>query len=687
MSSRRALSLFVCPLAPFLIPSSARYTLKQTLRYSWIQTTSRGVASKSRRRKVQIPRGQIESIDKNREVLDQYRASIRSRSLSDVIRLYPGVAEKRFLTVSDASETIGFVLNFYRTTPDALKPKIKPELLAFAESLIEDLKNGRLPSRSDVLVKIISFLKHTEEYEIGEHFWAWVVQQDDEFVSQHVYGAMLELLAFQGRKSLEELEDMYQQALKRCPGTFAAYHLSPEAIVPDRSQYLDLKGLSMTLLQGIITARDCHGDWRGAYLGLDTALRLYPTQCPTRIFELFIYNRPSPGEAYDVFLLACRSGHKLRPEILLAVLNKLAAFTLNRPELSVTTYLGFARAMLNAMRAHVGVGGVINKYHLNKLVAMLSRALPNEDNSGTSDETYNESIASAGYSITKICLEAGIEADITIFNTLIHLGGAAKQPQLSLTAVQDIADLQLEPTKITYRTLLLAAGYNCKPKAIEQSWRTLVEASEAQRQALDVTDWKALATACRKADHREFIQDQKQQQSHTMTDAIKREIARELGRSDRTVSPKLAGDDPAKIKALTEDLVDRAAGIAEMMKTRLSSDFYNHPIPMTLDLGFSLGREEDLRAIYDELTTDPQQVASVRTGPKPTSTTGFPLDELRFRNWLSVNNLLAQAEATQEERHVPDGTAPDEVGTPDEGDRTARLDALRRRILRLRGRK
>ncbi|KAK5004288.1 hypothetical protein LTR28_009111 [Elasticomyces elasticus] len=87
--------------------------------------------------------------------------------------------------------------------------------------------------------------------------------------------------------------------------------------------------------------------------------------------------------------------------------------------------------------------------------------------------------------------------------------------------------------------------------------------------------------------------------------------------------------------------------------------------------------EPELRALYDELSTDPAQqlqhdtqaamssdslgtkedrsAQSIRNKsqdvlamsapgvPAPQSSTGFPLDELRYENWKSINELLAEA--------------------------------------------
>jgi hypothetical protein len=69
----------------------------------------------------------------------------------------------------------------------------------------------------------------------------------------------------------------------------------------------------------------------------------------------------------------------------------------------------------------------------------------------------------------------------------------------------------------------------------------------------------------------------------------------------------------------------------------------------------SLGSDENLRVIYDEYTTDPYQPplatptddSLVQASLSPT---GIPLDELRFRNWVTVLEMMNEAEAYEAER-------------------------------------
>jgi hypothetical protein len=116
----------------------------------------------------------------------------------------------------------------------------------------------------------------------------------------------------------------------------------------------------------------------------------------------------------------------------------------------------------------------------------------------------------------------------------------------------------------------------------------------------------------------------------------------------------------------------------------------------------ALGFIEDLRAIYDELTTDPRQPPPPEgtSNPRPLSPTGFTIDELRFQNWIAILEVMADAEANDSDKSKIIDEAID-TGSPMPGRVHAPLyrkypqtqrgvvfpsrDDLRKRILQLRG--
>lgn len=181
------------------------------------------------------------------------------------------------------------------------------------------------------------------------------------------YGAAIELLAECGR-GLESYEEVYAHGLKRFPGTFNEYHMSHGALLQNRDKLTMLPRTSMSLLQGIVAARLTYVDWRNAYLGLDTALRLHPTQVPPNMLQAFLRERPIQ-EVYQVFCLLCQGGSPVRPEIVTAMLFDLVSGQGESAGEEID--LVIAMAVLNAIRLFAGSGQTIKPFHLNVLQSSL----------------------------------------------------------------------------------------------------------------------------------------------------------------------------------------------------------------------------------------------------------------------------------------------------------------------------
>ena len=126
------------------------------------------------------------------------------------------------------------------------------------------------------------------------------------YVDVNCYAVAIDMLARENTP-LEDLEDLYSRALARFPGTFSAYHLSPNAILPDRGTPLGITALPTQLLQSITQARLMRGDTKSAYLGLDTVFRIGPTTVMERFARVFHMERPA-SEYYTVFAMFCRAG-------------------------------------------------------------------------------------------------------------------------------------------------------------------------------------------------------------------------------------------------------------------------------------------------------------------------------------------------------------------------------------------
>jgi len=522
-----------------------------------------------------------------------------------------------------------------------------PKLLELADKLVEDLQKEYVQPHTDANLHLISFFKEAGEYEKGARFWSWLAGRDTRYIDGSVYGAAIELLAYAG-KSLVELEDIYRQALQRYPGTFAEYHLSPTAVVPDRRKQTIIHGLPMTLLQGILTARLLHGDWQNAYLAFDTALRLFPGQVPPRFYELLIYERPLP-EAYKVFMIACRSGVILQPILLNIIMDKLAGDRKSAKESPPTLRekSNNIKALLMALHAYVGAEGTISGRNLGVIVKGIAGLLPEEVEEP--DLQYVASTLAISTILRRLIMTvvgAGILPDISTFNNLITMAARAKQPHLAKLALDDMLALKMESNAVTFRAMVLAAGSGRSFSAVQAAWETLVEDAETQGKQPELKDWQALGKACAgKSEGAPYVEEQAARLEHAITPDIESYIHRKLQQlqnDTRKPSVSSAGNRlPSRSDVL--EIENSVARIEALIRFKEPHDFRNAPLPMSMDPNFSLKDEANMRSVYDQYTSDHSKQESVETF-SDLSPTGLPLDELRFQNWVSVSELLLEAE-------------------------------------------
>ena len=325
--------------------------------------TARLKASSYATKRIKIQKVPNRSFESQDEFLRTLREATKNLHISYAMELYRGLRRKEALGKQDFRHLAQALHQYLRTVQYRFEHKERrdwvDDLISFANDLVADVKKAKLLPNGQAHVHLLGFFKESGARESGKRFWEWLERQDDRYVNADVYGAAIELLAVEGAP-LKAMEDLYQQALERFPGNFTAYHLSPDAILPERDQPTWLKGINVTLLQGILTARLLRGDTRNAYLALDTALRLYPDQTPPRFFKMFLDERPVL-EAYTVFAMACRAGTKLpinHLSTILAALRSISDFT------SPTKHSLAIRAMLSSVYMYSGIGQSIKNKDL-----------------------------------------------------------------------------------------------------------------------------------------------------------------------------------------------------------------------------------------------------------------------------------------------------------------------------------
>jgi hypothetical protein len=610
-------------------------------------------------------------------VLKSLREACDVASVRTLLELYPGLVATNALHRNDTRRIAQALHARVRNMRDA--DVSLDDIFIFVQRMVSDIQAGALPPHPYAHVHLLGVYKECERYQEGYAFWQWLVDKDTMHVTQAVYGAALELAAYGNILPLDEIEDLYADALKRFPGVFAEYHLSPEAIVPDRSQPVAMTNVPMLLLQGILTARILAGDWRNAYLALDTALRLFPAQVPTRYFELFVTNRPLP-EAYTAFLVACRAGVLFKPSHLTVLIKQLrmGLVTASLPERVMAL-----RAIANAIYAYLEAGGSLQAPHVGAFIRVFETVVPTttggQELSADGIKLRN-TIITAAHEFASTLIQAGLPPHIHIFTALIHLAGKFQVPSLLQACLQDIQSAQLVLQPVDLRTILYAAGWLGDKDLIQQYWTRIASDAETKGERLEYDDWVTLAKACSRHGYTDYFKEQLWEYEHTLSAALKLRLTFHTESAQPRIRQLDSNMELAAFTTEIDALRSQVQDIAAVVMSGQPLDLGKTPFYMSLDPKRPpLGLPHDLRTVYDEHTTDPHQPAPPSGTITPSlSPTGIPLDELRFQNWVSVLEMMSYAKANVSvNKNAPfGGDVPD--GLP------LKLDTLRETILDLR---
>ncbi|KAF2445559.1 hypothetical protein P171DRAFT_386182 [Karstenula rhodostoma CBS 690.94] len=655
--SKASLASIVCPSAPFLAPRLLRtYAPLAALPLQpWaLPTPSRRYISDGKHlkmvqhRKRQGLKQQI--LHDHVALLQQFRKANTSHDLRSLMDLYPSILSTGALTRDD-TRRIAQTLHACMRNPQLLGDT-RTHLLSFLQQVIKDLQKGALPVHPIVYVHILGIYKERKMFDEGYALWQWVVQQDDNHVNQAVYGAAIELMAYGKKLRLPELENIYLDALKRFPGTFAEYHLSPDAIVPNRAQPTAIANLPVTLLQGILTARILNNDWKKSYLALDTALRLYPGQLPTRFFEVFMASRQL-REAYTVFLVACRAGVVLKPSHVTSVMSRIKA-SIGRCD-SLRDRIVLLRAMANASYAYLEAGGAMEPIHvgqfLTSFASLLPEPAPGRDYQGDMASLRNRIIMNAHQTLSSL-LQAGMPPSPQIFTALVTLAGRLRVPDLLRVSLQDAETARVDLGEIGVRIVLDSAGRVGAKDLIEEYWKRIAHKSASDGKQIGWKDWASLARACKRANHLDYFHAQLREQEHAIPASLKDSITAVLEEEARTTEQTIDISRPEVFENELAGLNQQIKNIAAVIMSGQRLDIKKTPFYMFLDPERPpLAKREHMQEIYDEYTIDPHQPPPEKgILPTASSPTGIPLDELRFENWVSVVDLMDQAYSLEFER-------------------------------------
>lgn len=576
---------------------------------------------------------------------EAFRNALDAEDVEEGISLYATIKSDRLLDSKTFAQLARILHNRYRLSRDHDE---KSMLASYAGVLATDLQKGIAPPSPEGSLRLISFFKEAKLRAEGLQFWKWLVKQSDEYVDARVYGAAIELLALSGER-LDTIEALYSQGMKRFPSGFIEYHFSPYAVLPEPGQRQRVKGLSQSLLQGIITARMMLGDIYGAYLGLDTALRLFHYQMLPRICEIFVQSRTIP-EAYKVLLTAVRTGVRLKAPMLRVLQTRMLHWQQSAKPYS--DKLQLSERSLNAFYAYITSGNQLFYTNVGLLVKSMTQLMnpPRPIDMELSEyiefrKEIRKSLCDPTFETVETIIEGEMaEPEISVYNTLISMAGRSRNRILFGRILQQIELHDLKPDNVTYKVVLTAAGLLEDAEIVRSTWNILADTFVINDKTKVAHENRfRLREACKNAGCMDFYYAQVRQGSeeedsdrmHAMAAgrgpdvddsearpdqksesaaAMSSELAKSVSGMNELaydLIPKMTPADPDEIRSRVQHLKGQMEAICEVARGVKRPSLYANPIsidltevPEAVTKIVSPSRRV-MRAVYEELITDP----------------------------------------------------------------------------------
>ncbi|KAE9981120.1 hypothetical protein BLS_007787 [Venturia inaequalis] len=619
---------------------------------------------------------------------------------ADVEAIYPNIPTS-ILSHHDTfliAKLLHTTLRINGSARDAAGQEANQKLLLATDRLVDLYKARVLPPHSGASLHLLSIYKENKEAEKTKELWHWLsIQEGDEYVSQAVYGAAIEALAFAG-EPLADLETLFEKALIRFPGNFASYHLSPEAVVPDRGQSAFSKNIPISLLQGIFTARLLNDDWRNAYLAFDVVLRLIPEGIPRRFFELIIAQRPF-AEAVQVYQLG----------ILVKALStdRSSITLLGRAAVAVERVSGQQRAhiakdAIGILEAEIYARRPLLSTQVSRVINILTHmAWDNKLCDTDAMKLRNFNIAECGSRLIKLCSPYMLGDIGSTLNSMLQLAGKTNHKQLVVEIREVIEELDTW-NDVTHRALVSCVGAGGDIDGLKDAWKLLVKRAEQESRELGERDWWCLARAVNSINSPIAVAFATEQLAlHNLSPQFQarfQEACQPWPGNGKEIRK------PTKITISSE--MEVLGEVLDKLEARTRfpdvTDVYRRPDRFSKGTN-TLSGESNVAApatnaqiVYDELTVDPLQPSPDKEAQL--SKAGLPFDTLRFIHWKSVNDLLLLAEGCEKAKKAAAEEAI-ATGTPlkfdkdreslrlyDELSFPLNLEEYRLRIMELRGR-
>ena len=611
-----------------------------------------------------------------------FRKELADSNVHAVVAEYPKLLVHGLLSPQDSLAIIHLLHHAFRTRPSLMNAT---EIQQHVTNYVALYTAKNLPPHPRATLHAISYFKESDQLQAGINLWNWAVQQEDVYTNLLTYGAAIELLAQHG-VSLQLCEETYLHGLKRYGSGFNEYHLSPGAILPSRGTPVTIPKTSMALQQGIIRARLMNDDWLNAYLGLDTALRLHPTELSSQFMHMFLRERPI-AESFQVFCMLCRSGNRIQASSITTLLNALLDALLRKSERTDEPALDLALASLSALHHAAATNQPLDTVHASMILNSSMSLLPIRTDDLSEDQhrqAHDMSIRLLNqlFAVFKT-LRIGIEQNV--YNTFISLSGRLRDKALLKIALELCRTTNTyEDSEVTIKTTISAACQVQDADLLSSWWQTWtlsptfdkkVAISDLARMVQRARRFEFFRTEIISKKAVRFVEDMEGDPLFAEPSDAESSESSESGLPAQI--PKSDQDTFAASLSQASQLSDVLSNLQALVRENKLQNLKEFPPERSSIVRSSLRPAATWqRSLYEEMTVDStsrvsnatksratkagvqpqslQAVKDVAQGSVYETATGFSLDELRFSNWSTINDLLLIARDREKDQVCPD---------------------------------
>ena len=567
-----------------------------------------------------------------------FRDRLYSSDLPAVLEHYPALMAQKLLTPVDTLE-IARLLHYNARSGKSRDWESADSFTSTVLGFQDMYMNGNLPPHPEASLHLICLWRTLELYDHGIELFNWLLTQSYYYMNLKTYGAAIELVAEYG-KDLEYCEQLYHHALKQKPFYFMKYYLS----VPDRRKPTYIRGTSLTLLQGIMKARLIHGDWRNAYLALDTALQLHPGHLPRLFTHVFLFERPL-HEALQVFRLASQSGSQPGAKHFTRLLQSLKWARSFDRELRPT--LQFAIAMVNSVHCYIAANNELLEEHLDILLQTCYQIF--QENPLLNVDQMIEVLSQILTSFRVFGINPdGTQLDYALF------ASRRGSPKLILWTLDTFLPFAGELSEQSLKLLLGEIAVTNDAALVEKVWALVVENLLGPP---SLAHLELFTRASVRAGNLKFIHQQMNiwpnSESIDLAYLVDQEIPQVPPDEDEQAAQ--VDSEWSSSKGELDQFLSAIASFGEMVTKRQDwSDLEKNPIKQDNFFTWPFQVEESWqRKLWDELSQPPLKASeasepvAAQDVPIDRVSTGLALEEVRYRNWKGVNDLLLQAEMSE----------------------------------------